>query len=112
MIKGTYDWLEEDWDDKTNGYDMEEYSSKYNCKYTPIRDNNIEVLCEIEQGPSIITNSRSPITIKPIEKRFFGVKGFSFVSDQAKSTMTHTEIQNTVIEEIAGIFDFVRNPLD
>lgn len=114
VVKGTYDWLEEDCDEKTNNYDMEEYFSKYNCRYNINEEKKVEVSCQIEQGPSVITHSRSngiQRKIENISEDFFGVRGFTFVSEMATPDMNPDKIKNVLIDEIGGIFDFVRDPL-
>lgn len=115
LVKGTYDWLEEDHDEETSEYDMEEYFSKYNCRYNINEEEKVEVSCQIEQGPSVITHSRSSGVqreIKNISEDFFGVRGFTFVSETARPDMSPNEMKKALIDEIGGIFDFVRDPLD
>ena len=55
MIKGSYDWLENNDGEDAEGLDQ--YYSKYNCKYKTNAGDKINVSCAIEQGPTVITNA-------------------------------------------------------
>jgi len=111
MIKGAYDWLENGNDEK--GESLDQYYSKYNCKYRKNAGDKIIVSCKIEQGPTIITNARSSIqgNIPTIDPRFYGVKGFSFISEKTTPFMKKKERERKLRNEISHIFDFIRNPL-
>lgn len=111
MIKGSYDWLEHTDGDHTDGFDQ--YYSKYNCKYKTNAGNKLVVSCAIEQGPTVITNARSPThgNQSVIDPKFYGVKGFSFVSEKASPFMKRKERERKIKSEISRIFDFIRNPL-
>ena len=113
VVKGTYDWLEEEYDPE-KGREIEEYYSKFNCKYMINDEEKVEVACHIEQGPTVITHARSSGISKVLSdppQDFNGVKGFQFVSELADPRMEPNQIREALMSEIATVFDFVRDPL-
>lgn len=107
MIIGKYYFLDEN---------MEKNASKYECQYIANDKNEIDVSCLIKSGPEIISNGRTVKRIvNPLENEmdtFYGVRGFSFRSKNAKSDMPENEIRNNLSDEIHNIFDFMRDPPD
>jgi hypothetical protein len=106
VIKSSYYFLENDGDNS-----VEKFKTPYNCRYQKTDKNEVEVVCHIEHGPSVISHGRTVSRLmEDIPETFNGVRGFSFVSKTTDGNMDKHKIKKNLTEEIEQIFDFVRDP--